>query len=1072
MKRTAYLINKRSPLIFVTCLVLLLSVLLGVTFAQPSATNKEEVVRLVAQRWIQVGMEQYNQGRFKAAEQAFLRASDYQEYLTVSEKEQLTKYLEMSHKASAGKEQVISEIQAAEELISRGELAQAKGRLEILRDSTYLTDEERQQVEQGLALINEKLPETQPEFIDLYNQSVQLYQMGELESAREGFVKLSKEAAFQAPSGGLSPQDYLIEIDTALTQLAPNLPEQEPMPVAQAPVEEIAIVEVNEVEVEPVQAIEPAYEIIPEPMAVRKEGLEGQQLSYVQQVGRKRNVLQEYTGAIVSDAITKANEYLLQKEFNKAKAEVDRAERVINAHRQDIGEAVYERYNMILTDLMTQITSAEQAEAELLNKKRIDEAVVTQRNYRQRMDDERQRRMQELMTNAIAYQKQQRYEEALGQLESLLSLEPRNDEALILKQTLQDVISFRKQLEIRKTMGAETEEILTRTDESQIPYADEVTYPKQWREIISSPYRVEDEPIGLDPANIEVYKQLDQKVDLSDFSPETSFGEAIDMMRYTVQPTLKINVNWRDLLDSGDIDATTQINMQGIRDITLSTALEILLQQVSGGFVDLGYVVNDGIINIGTLLSLPDRLIPRVYDVSQLVGAPAGFMLPMGNMMGMGGGGMGGGGGGGMGGGGMGGGMMGGGGGGMMGGGGGGGLGGMMGGGMGGGVGGMMGGGGGGGMGGGMMGGMGGGGGGGMMGGGGGGMGGGMGGGGMMETYMMLFQLQMLIIESVDYQSWETYGGEATVRMYGQNKLIISQTLENHRKIDRLINDLMRTLSQQVALEIRFLIVSEKFLEDIGLDVDFTYSPGGKWGPIDFTQNSASFTQIPGTDPAALVSGSYGDIFDDLQISFLLRATQQHSEAKVLNAPKITVLNGRPAVISINEQRAYVGDYEFEDITTAGFQQPTTVIADPVIGSILDGVVFDVVPVISKDKRYVSLSIVTWLSNSDLTQQFPVFSPDGTSFLITLPLIEFATIRTRVNVPDEGTLLIGGQKLSREGQREAGVPILGKIPILGRAFRNKSQEREQDVLLVLVRPKVMLQEESEEQAVARLDEAQ
>ena len=160
MKRTSYLINKKSPLIIVTCLVLFLSALLGVTFAQPSATNKEEVVRLVAQRWIQVGMEQYNQGRFKAAEQAFLRASDYQDYLNDAEKQQLVKYLQMSHNASAGKEQVISEIQAAEELISRGELVQAKAQLEILRDNNYLTDQERQQVEmigQGILAIQMEL---------------------------------------------------------------------------------------------------------------------------------------------------------------------------------------------------------------------------------------------------------------------------------------------------------------------------------------------------------------------------------------------------------------------------------------------------------------------------------------------------------------------------------------------------------------------------------------------------------------------------------------------------------------------------------------------------------------------------------------------------------------------------------------------------------------------------------------------------------------------------------------------------------------------------------------------------
>ncbi|MHC5076939.1 MAG: hypothetical protein ACYTFM_10980, partial [Planctomycetota bacterium] len=606
MKRTSYF-NQRSPLIYVTCLVLLLSILLGVTLAQPSSTNKEEVVRLVAQRWIQVGMEQYNRGLFKAAEQAFLRASDYQDYLSEPEKEQLAQYLEMAHNASTGKEQVLSDIQAAQELINKGELAQAKVQLEALRDSSYLTDEERQMVEMGLASIDEKMTGPQQDLISLYNQSVQLYQTGELESAREGFVKLSKEAAFQTPEGGLSPQDYLIEIDTALTQSEISSPEQEPILVVEAPlveeisiaepVEEIPIVEVNEAEAEPLQAIEPNDNITPESMVVSTEGLEGQQLSYVQQVKRKRNVLQGYTSAIVIDAVSKANEHLLQKEFDKAKAEVERADRVINAHRQDIGEAVYVQYNSQLTNLQAQITSAEQEEIKRLNQSRMDEAVDAQRKYRDRTVAERARRVEELMSNAIAYQKQQRYDEALGQLESLLSLEPLNDEALVLEQTLKDTISFRRQAEIRKSMNEETSEILTRTDESQVPYAEEMTYPKQWREITASPYRVPDEPIGQDPANIEVYKQLEQKVNLTDLTPETMFGEAIDIIRYKVQPPLKINVNWRDLYDSGDIDQTSPIRMTGLRDITISTALELLLQQVSGGYVDVGYVVSDGIIS-------------------------------------------------------------------------------------------------------------------------------------------------------------------------------------------------------------------------------------------------------------------------------------------------------------------------------------------------------------------------------------------------------------------------------------------------------------------------------------------
>lgn len=64
----------------------------------------------------------------------------------------------------------------------------------------------------------------------------------------------------------------------------------------------------------------------------------------------------------------------------------------------------------------------------------------------------------------------------------------------------------------------------------------------------------------------------------------------------------------------------------------------------------------------------------------------------------------------------------------------------------------------------------------------------------------------------------------------------------------------------------------------------------------------------------------------------------------------------------------------------------------------------------------------------------------------------------------------GGQKLSRDQDIEEGVPFLSKIPLIGRAFRNRSQQREQEILLVLIRPKIILQEETEAEAVAMLEE--
>ena len=63
---------------------------------------------------------------------------------------------------------------------------------------------------------------------------------------------------------------------------------------------------------------------------------------------------------------------------------------------------------------------------------------------------------------------------------------------------------------------------------------------------------------------------------------------------------------------------------------------------------------------------------------------------------------------------------------------------------------------------------------------------------------------------------------------------------------------------------------------------------------------------------------------------------------------------------------------------------------------------------------------------------------------------------------------MGGQKLTDETETESGVPILGKIPVIGRLFNNRSQSRDQKVLLILVTPTILLQDEKEAEAVANM----
>ncbi|NIM05974.1 MAG: hypothetical protein GTN65_10260, partial [Armatimonadetes bacterium] len=172
-----------------------------------------------------------------------------------------------------------------------------------------------------------------------------------------------------------------------------------------------------------------------------------------------------------------------------------------------------------------------------------------------------------------------------------------------------------------------------------------------------------------------------------------------------------------------------------------------------------------------------------------------------------------------------------------------------------------------------------------------------------------------LIQESIEPESWFDLSdlGEGTITPYptqSPKKLAVYNTHEVHREIEKLLEALRRSLGHQVSIEARFLVVSENFLEDIGLDVDFINNLGGKWGQVTFEQNSAFMTEPTATQvplsiggigaSAANIAGGYGSILDDLQVAFLLRATQAHRDSKSLTAPVATVLSGESANFNIN----------------------------------------------------------------------------------------------------------------------------------------------------------------------------
>jgi general secretion pathway protein D len=86
----------------------------------------------------------------------------------------------------------------------------------------------------------------------------------------------------------------------------------------------------------------------------------------------------------------------------------------------------------------------------------------------------------------------------------------------------------------------------------------------------------------------------------------------------------------------------------------------------------------------------------------------------------------------------------------------------------------------------------------------------------------------------------------------------------------------------------------------------------------------------------------------------------------------------------------------------------------------------------------------------------------GGSITVQQPVQEIVTVSTVVSVPDGGTVLLGGVKRLREGRSMNGVPILNKIPYVSRLFKNTGVGRETESLMLMVTPRIIIQEEEEE----------
>ncbi len=774
-------------------------------------------------------------------------------------------------------------------------------------------------------------------------------------------------------------------------------------------------------------------------------GSDATQGNLLDNVLQNNRVARQSAEAEYTNDLGQAEASLSRGDTQRARELAAQARVRIGTNRNVFTNEEVEAYATRVDELMGRIDAREAEIRTNLIQDQASQARMTADQQRVAQAQDKARKLNESIDRVRALQIEQKYQEALQVVESqILFLDPTNPTGLLLRDVLADTIIWRQYNALYKAREYSQSNQDVENMEAAIAPTDIINYPSDWPSISN----LRGTPVAFAEAeeNRRALATLQSKRIPVKFE-ETPLEAALNFVQTVSQ--LNVDVDWASLEDQG-IDRGTTVNLN-LTNVTLETVLNRVVEKVSppgdsqGG---AGWTINDGVVNIASKQVINRQRTLAIYDIRDLIvevpdydnapeldlqqalqasqrGGGGGGQSPFGDT-------------------------------------------------------------------------------------------------GDEDVPRRTLQERTqeiidIITTNVDTDGWRENGGDTGYIQQLSGLLIITNTPANHRNIHGLLSKLREYRALQINVETRFLLVSQDFFEQIGVDLDVylnansnvvrqargtrpttrasdffdpitgryrdTFPQAGSTGanvnrtplsdptsPVSVGQNSLGLVEsLIGTDFAqdvfqtAPALGIAGQFLDDIQVDFMIKATQADRRTVSLTAPRLTFTNGQISNIFVATQVSFVSDLTpVTSESAAAF--------DPTPSAVPEGVVMQVDGTVSADRKYVTMNIDASVSRVDSITNLPVSAIAGGQLVnsaaaqsfIQLPQVTITRVRTTVTVPDMGTILLGGQRLTTEQEVESGVPVLSKIPILNRLFTNRIMSREEQTLLILLKPTILIQSEQEE----------
>lgn len=287
------------------------------------------------------------------------------------------------------------------------------------------------------------------------------------------------------------------------------------------------------------------------------------------------------------------------------------------------------------------------------------------------------------------------------------------------------------------------------------------------------------------------------------------------------------------------------------------------------------------------------------------------------------------------------------------------------------------------------------------------------------------------------------------------NSLIVTDTASALDRIRDLIRKLDRPV-KQVLIETRIVIATDNFARQLGVrwGVQAGFNRSGTTvglgssaptlsssstlpttGASTGTSTTSSSNWMVNTPISGTPTGSLGlailgsNVLLDLELS----ALQSEGTGEIVSSPKVITTNGHPALISQGTEIPYIATQ-----TAGGVASNTVSFKKAVLST-------EVTPQITPNNNII-MDIDVKKDEPDYTNMLP-----GT----TNPPINTREVKTKVEVKNGETVVLGGIYQFTNTKTLNKVPFFGDLPGLGNLFRDREVSNQRLELLIFVTPKII-----------------